>query len=230
MKNEGRKKAGTLHAMIFNDLKREIYDGVWQPGAKLPSERELCNRFGVSKITVRSALQQLEAIDLIRTYQGRGSIVLEPGNKEIVLSPSLIESEVIPVLEYRMVIEKGMIRLTCQRITDEGIAELEENYAEMMEHVNDLARFAIDDCRFHTIIAKYSMNPILIEADQVIQEKLRHSMDMIVSMLGCGMGLKYHKEIINALKSRNKEECERIMGEHLDSTIDGVKLYYLADN
>ena len=132
MKNEGRKKAGTLHAMIFNDLKREIYDGVWKPGAKLPSERELCNRFGVSKITVRSALQQLEAIDLIRTYQGRGSIVLEPGNKEIVLSPSLIESEVIPVLEYRMVIEKGMIRLTCQRITDEGIAEIEENFAELL--------------------------------------------------------------------------------------------------
>lgn len=230
MKKDGRKKAGTLHSMIFNDLKREIYDGIWKPGDKLPSERELCERFGVSKITVRSALQQLEAIDLVRTYQGRGSIVLEPGAGEVDLSPSLIESEVIPILEYRMVIEKGMIGLTCQRITEEGIAELEKNYAEMMEHVNDLPRFAVDDCRFHTIIAKYSNNKILIEADQVIQEKLRHSMDMIVSMLGCGIGLKYHKEIINALKNRDKEECERIMGEHLESTIDGVKLFYLEVN
>ena len=47
---------------------------------------------------------------------------------------------------------------------------------------------------------------------------------MIVVILGCGIGLKYHKEIIEALEEGNAEKCEKIMEEHIQETIDGIRM------
>ncbi|GCD92863.1 GntR family transcriptional regulator [Embleya hyalina] len=60
---------------IVRELKIEIRDGVHPAGARLPTEADLCRRFGVSRATVRTALKELDVLGLIRTQQGAGTFV-----------------------------------------------------------------------------------------------------------------------------------------------------------
>jgi len=61
---------------IVQTLKTEVRDGVYPPGTRLPTEAVLCERFGVSRATVRSALKELDVLGLVRTQQGAGTFVL----------------------------------------------------------------------------------------------------------------------------------------------------------
>lgn len=74
-----RSERLVAHAHVSRALRDEIEQGVWQPGDQLPSEHELMHRFGVSRNTVRHALQSLEAINLVRRRQGAGTFVTPQG-------------------------------------------------------------------------------------------------------------------------------------------------------
>ena len=62
---------------MFDQLREQILSGGWKPGDKLPSENELAAQFGVSRVTVRNALQRLSGLGLLETRFGEGS--LHPG-------------------------------------------------------------------------------------------------------------------------------------------------------
>lgn len=65
------------HVRVSSRLRAEIRDGHWTPGEALPSEHELCERYGVSRTTVRRALQSLETSNLVHRRQGAGTFVAE---------------------------------------------------------------------------------------------------------------------------------------------------------
>lgn len=62
---------------IVRTLKTEVRDGVYPPGARLPTEAKLCERFGVSRATVRAALKELDVLGLVRRQQGAGTFALD---------------------------------------------------------------------------------------------------------------------------------------------------------
>ena len=68
-------KKQDIKEQVFQQLLSKIQSGEWKPGEKLPSENELTKAMGVSRITVREAIQKLVAINLVETYQGKGSFV-----------------------------------------------------------------------------------------------------------------------------------------------------------
>lgn len=75
---EHGKAAAPLYQQIRDHLRRQIGEGIYRVGDKLPSERELCEAFSVSRIPVRKALEQLEAEGMIVSHQGKGSFVKRP--------------------------------------------------------------------------------------------------------------------------------------------------------
>ena len=70
----------TLHRAIYRELVREISEGVYRPGDRLPSEAQLCERFGASRITVAKAIQSLQRDDLVTRRPGSGTYVQEPSS------------------------------------------------------------------------------------------------------------------------------------------------------
>ena len=80
------KESTTLHQILYEKLLKRIEDQVYDDGAKLPSEHELCKEFGISRPTVRQALLRLENEGLILKHQGKGSIVRSQGNGIGILS------------------------------------------------------------------------------------------------------------------------------------------------
>lgn len=69
------RRAAPIYARIEADLRRAIGDGTWPVGSRLPSEARLCDTYGVSRMTVRQALERLTAAGLLRRRQGVGTFV-----------------------------------------------------------------------------------------------------------------------------------------------------------
>lgn len=70
-----------LYCQLANAIERNITDGIWELGSKIPSERELGEMFGMSRITVRKAVDELERHGLLERIQGKGTFVI---NRSIV--------------------------------------------------------------------------------------------------------------------------------------------------
>lgn len=79
--------ASPLFAQVRDSLKASIADGTLAPGAKLPSEADLEQRFGVSRVTVRQALSELQALDLIEKVNGKGSFVRRRRGRSSEMGP-----------------------------------------------------------------------------------------------------------------------------------------------
>ncbi len=124
--------AGRISEEIVDQIKAAIFDGRLRRGDRLPSERDLTERFGVSRVTVRDALRILEASGLIEIRVGArgGAVVTAPGAARVGegISNMLLLSALTPaeVTEARMVFELGTVALICERADDTDIAELTE--------------------------------------------------------------------------------------------------------
>lgn len=76
--SELRAGSTPLYQQLAARLRRQIAEGIYRPGDRLPSEAELCDQFGVSRITVRAALDQLVDAGLLRRQRGKGTFVTAP--------------------------------------------------------------------------------------------------------------------------------------------------------
>ncbi|MDT4762246.1 FadR/GntR family transcriptional regulator [Sphaerochaeta sp. PS] len=230
MKEEAQQKTTSLRIQIYTKLRKLIEQDTWEIGEKLPSEKDLCEQFSVSRVTIRSAIQQLEAVGLVQTHQGGRTVVVRTEVKGAVaslnpLKAAFLQSDIIKVLEYRMVVEKGTIGLAVQHLTDEDLVALEEIFNSMIVHHDDIEKFSKADYLFHRKIAESSKNPILIQANQSIEEVLSTTMHSIVSILGCAIGIRYHRLLLANMRKRDKASCEQLMEEHIQATIDGVQSF-----
>lgn len=210
-------------------LKSQLMSGVWKAGEKLPSENELCATFGVSRVTVRAAIQQLEILGLVETRHGGGNFVRDFStiNAMDALHPLIQISEnqdIITVLEYRKIIEKGTIGLVVPKITPKDIEYLEETYSMMVALANtkESEKQASADHLFHFRLAQIAKNPIITKVYEIINVILSTTMVNVVELLGTELGLRYHRQLIDALKSGDKALCESLMDDHIEETIQGI--------
>lgn len=222
-----RIKTTSLRVQTYTRLKSQIMKGSWKAGDKIPSEKELCASLGVSRVTVRTAIQQLEILGLVETRHGGGTYVRDFGTADAMdaLHPIMQvrkNQDIITVLEYRKIVEKGASRLAAIRSTEEDLRSLEESYAAMCACAGDPERFAAADLEFHLRIARISRNPILIKVCEIIRGILAAAMTDIVALLGPEQGVKYHRLIIDSLARKDADTSEALMGEHIDLTIESM--------
>ena len=222
-----RVKTESLRSQVYSQLKSQLMAGVWKVGEKLPSENELCHSFGVSRVTVRAAIQQLEIIGLVETRHGEGNFVRDFSSISAVdaFHPLIQISEnqdIITVLEYRKIIEKGAVGLAVPRITKKDIEYLEATYETMLACTDEPDKHAHADHLFHYRIAQIAQNPIIMRVYKIINVILATAMVDIVGLLGCEIGLRYHRQLIDAMKQGDKEGCEALMDAHLEETIQAI--------
>jgi len=92
----------------------------------------------------------------------------------------------------------------------------------MLACTDDLEKHAKADHRFHYRIAQIAHNPIITKVSGIINDILSVAMVDIVKLLGCEIGLRYHRQLLDALKNRDKATCESLMDAHIDETIQAV--------
>jgi GntR family transcriptional regulator, transcriptional repressor for pyruvate dehydrogenase complex len=224
-----RIKTESLRSKVYIQLKSQLIEGVWKVGERLPSENEFCQTFGVSRVTVRAAIQQLEILGLVETRHGGGTFVRDFSTIDAmdVLHPIIQLREnhdVITVLEYRKIIEKGTIGLVVPKLTDKDVEYLEKTYSLMLKYdrSGEREKQASADHAFHYRLAQIAQNPIILKVYELIKVIMSAAMVDIVSLLGTEIGLRYHRMLIDALKKRDKALCESLMEAHIEETIQAV--------
>jgi GntR family transcriptional repressor for pyruvate dehydrogenase complex len=221
-----RVNVDRVSQVIVDQIKVLLRDGKLKPGDRLPSERDLCQRFGVSRVTVREALRVLEAGGLVEIRVGaRGGAFLTKPSPErlgegladlLTLSP-LTASE---VTEARMVFELGIVPLVVERATEEDIAALRAMVEEAQVALKNEAYTMAMSAAFHVRIATCTHNPAIEMLVQSFHGPLLMSLQeaRVAAPLMGHRGTDEHLELAMAIERRDVDEAMKVMRQHLERT------------
>ena len=212
---------------VFAQIRDGIMDRTWPPGTKIPSENALAEALGVSRGSIREALHMLASLGLLESRHGEGTYVRDYSGDIFLntfFSPlSFDKPDILHVLEYRKIAEKGNVSLAVERAGQAEIEELERALRTMEERKHDPRAFADADLSFHFLVAKATGNPIVMKVNAIIADIWKVSMYGIVESLGPRDGLYYHRKILDAIINRDVPLAESLMEEHIEVTIQRLK-------
>lgn len=171
---------------VCASIKQEIIDGVWKAEDKLPSEAEFAEAFGVSRLSVRMALQKLNTLGIIETRVGEGSFVCDFSLKPILNEISVFyegNDKFHDVQQLRNLLEYECMRLAVRSATDEEKKELKEAldyynqcalaYSIDPDNQEALARDVDADFNFHYKVVKMSHNELYKDIYYMVQRLIR---------------------------------------------------------
>jgi GntR family transcriptional repressor for pyruvate dehydrogenase complex len=203
-------------AQIFELIKQHQL----KPGDRLPPERELAKRLGISRPSLRSGLRSLISMGVLQSRQGSGTFVVD--------GPPVLDSEPLRLLaalhgfsfnhmfETRSVLEVGAAGLAAERATGEQLATMAEEIAEMFVTLKDPQQFLVHDICFHRAVASGSGNPTLATlvemVSAVMYERRRETIDRAHDF---SEALEFHRRIYRAIREHKPEEAREAMREHI---------------
>ena len=211
---------------VFQQMKGLLISGEWRPGDKLPSETELAEQFGISRITVRQALQRLSALNLIETRLGEGSFVktveIDQPLDNLISIAYLGTKTQSQVLEFRTILEVASAGLAAIRAGDEDLLLLQENLSHMkaIAAQKDDDAFSDLDLEFHTAIGQITKNPLIIRTNSILRDVLEPSMKEVIQRMGYETALRYHAQIIDAIRQKDSALAEDLMRKHIEENKD----------
>jgi DNA-binding FadR family transcriptional regulator len=223
-----RVSVGRISEVIVGQIRLLMRQGQLKPGDRLPPERDLCERFGVSRVTVREALRMLESSGLVEIRVGArgGAFVTAPSSNRVgegladLLTLSVISAA--DVTEVRMILEVGIVPLVCQRATEEDFADLEK-ICERSEEALRGGGYLMDmSLEFHTRVAKATHNPALEMLVESFRGPILMSLKEVAPEMG-GLGTQEHERFIAAIRRRDADEASHIMRGHLGRTAHRVE-------
>ena len=204
---------------VYNQMKDQIMSGVWVPGEKIPSENQLMEVFGVSRGTVRQAIQKLSAVGLLETRRGEGSYVGQLGLanyfQSAVPAAFLNEDELKEVFEFRMLFECGVAEMAAENATDVQIRKLEKNYKKMLQNLGNLEKYIEIDFEFHCLLGECTHNTLVCQMYKTIEDALAMSIREGTEMIGFEHGRKDHGLILNAVQNHDSQAAREAMRHHI---------------
>lgn len=206
--------------------------GALVDGSRLPPERELAGRLGVSRATLREAIAALRVAGLVATTAGRGGGTVvtyagEPADPKRARALRERAPELHDALAFRRVVEPGAAYLAAQRQSGKGAGHrLEKDQQEWLKacltevsEARTPASHRVADSRLHLAIATLSDSPLLIEAVTQAQARL-HEMLSAIPVLPRNIehSNQQHARIVRAVLAGRAPSARSVMEEHCDAT------------
>jgi len=218
-------KPKKVSTQIAEQIRASILAGEFNPGEKLPPERELAEMFGVSRPSVREALNHLASSGLVETYQGGGTVVrsLVESSAGLPLSELIrIDGDrALDVVEVRKGMESWTVWYAASRALPEDIRRLEVIVDGMEKNLGEIKSSEDLDANFHTLIARATHNVVWFHMMQSIFEAMREFQRDVwraVYLTEEDQKLLYshHRRIYEMIRDRNPEGARDAMMEHLN--------------
>lgn len=226
----GSSRVMTKTTSFADRLVTAIAVGEYSPGERLPPERELAATLGVSRVTVRQALQQVTEMGLIETRRGRGggSFVATTSWEEVApeVARRTLEVEIprlVDLFDYRCMVEGMIARAAAQRRTDEDVRQLEISLEEF-RRVGSMTQARAADHRLHGLVTTAARNPHL----RTLSAHLTAA-----ATLGFGAepytpefydeALEQHTELVDLVVRGDAEGANRCAQEHFTLTLTTMK-------
>jgi GntR family transcriptional repressor for pyruvate dehydrogenase complex len=211
---------------VIDRLRELLSSGV--PGAKLPGERELARRLGVSRPTVREALRTLERMGVLDTRHGSGSTFASTG-ADVLKTPlsflmALDKPSTADLHETRQLIEVHLAACAAERRTDDDLRALEDALRELEARMAERRGYIDPDYRFHKALAAAAHNPLLERIMTCLSENVVALMDSVVpDVHDWRVSYVIHEKIFQAIRRRDAAQARRLMTRHHTMMTDELK-------
>ena len=225
----------TLSQKIERKVEEAIRQKKLLPGMKLPSEKELCAQFAVSRTAIREALRRLSARGLIDIRKGSGMYITELKIEDAINSLHLFydlrfnSDLILKIIEVRRLFEPEIARLAARNRTEDDIKTLMKNQSELERCNPDNTQLEVDLInRFHMNLSKSTGNPIVIISLEPVYALLPRMRNLIYGNIEGEKEytLKYQGELINALKSKDSNKAYEVSVSLLDRNTEIYNKYF----
>lgn len=207
---------------VMHNLQELITERGYQPGDRMPTEKEACEMFHVGRSTVREAYRMLQIMGILESKQGSGSIVARKiGETRQNSAENWFRENGVKVTDYletRMAIEPMVTSLAIQRATDDEVKKIERIHglfchAVEQNHALEMAKY---DEAFHMSIAEASHNPLFVKIEELIAESIFEYRIQSFSIQGnAAHAISPHQTILYAFLHRDAKTGESAVIGHL---------------
>ncbi|MFJ2772477.1 FadR/GntR family transcriptional regulator [Streptomyces sp. NPDC087300] len=213
----------TLAAEVLSTLRRQITEGAWPVGGRIPPEPELMRQLGVARGTVREAVRALAHAGLLEVRQGDGTYVRAASELSGAVQRLYADRAATELFDVRAALEGKAAFLAATRATDEDLAALAEALGRRAAawEARDFEGWVGADWDFHTRVVDASGNTLLAELYRNLTEPLRTSMAEFWDRPGFdGADPAGHEDLLTALRDQDPAEAARQAGSNIDATAE----------
>ncbi len=207
-------------------LAQEIRGAVLQPGDCIPSEKQLCLRFGVSRTVVREAISQLKSDGLVRSEQGRGAFVADASQTAVFrISPECFakRKELGQILELQTNVAAQAAALAAKRRSASHLAMMRRTLDRMTEALASgpgaAERWVEAENELYHTIAEASGNPYFVEFLSFLRSRIGTRLHGVVvknarAVEVSATVMPEHRAIFEAIKRRDVERAQNLVNAH----------------
>jgi GntR family transcriptional repressor for pyruvate dehydrogenase complex len=217
----------TLTASAFEQLISYVVNGTWKAGDRIPPERELCQKLGIARTSLREALKAMELIGMLDSRVGDGTFVCP--RSEFLSRPLLWaftgtdHAELRDIMEAREFLEQDLAGLAAERATAQELEAIGDALKKMRASIAAGESILQADMEFHLAVAKAAHNEVLFNAVQLLRNLMRKwlVLKLMIPQVPAKV-LKQHEAIYRAIRSGEKEAARSAMWAHLEDTANLV--------
>ncbi|MGH8921807.1 MAG: FadR/GntR family transcriptional regulator [Actinomycetes bacterium] len=214
-----------LYEQLVQRLREHVAEAGLQAGDRLPSERELAERLGVSRNTLKQAIVVLEVQGLIEIRRGGGTYLRTDDLPAESLATLLERKQRLPdVLEARDALETKLAALAATRRTDDDLVVMTDALADMRQDTRAGGLGDEGDRRFHVALSAAARSAILSEFYRQLTPQITESRLESLRQPGRpSQSLAQHLRVLDAIRAGDPVRAGRAMHRHL-STVSDVRL------
>lgn len=212
-------KNHNLYEYIINEIKNMINKNELHIGDVLPSERDLAERFNVSRVPIREAMKIMEYIGMIEVDSVSKKVLKKINMTDLYTKISFcIENDyrtIIELFDLRLMIEPEAARLASENLEKEDILTIKNSVERMKLSQDEMDTLYEASMQTHYAIIKSSKNQLLCSIYQGLYEHLLLSKSISMDLKTISQSIKIHEQIADAIINRKPEEAKELMYEHL---------------
>jgi GntR family transcriptional repressor for pyruvate dehydrogenase complex len=219
---------------VFNRLFEDISSGKLEEGHRFPNQDTMAEEFGVSRKTIREAINKLTVLGFLTAKPGVGTIVAKSSASEVLTSIGqyyfLQNINVQEFIEARLYIEKVAIRLAVQRATDKDIAKLQRILIDQGEAIasNQVELFSKLDIEFLRALIESGQNELLLQFLDIIWDGLAQFITEVCVHIrdSVARAFNFHNVIIKHLTDRDMAKAEKTMIYHIQDVAINIETHF----
>jgi GntR family transcriptional regulator, transcriptional repressor for pyruvate dehydrogenase complex len=211
-----------LYEQVVDQIQAWIAQNGLEVGDRLPPERELASRLGVSRATVSQALVAMEVVGMVSVRHGDGVVLVEPAGSAKVVNALRRHAQQLPeIIEAREALETKLAALAAGRRTESDLAAMDEALAVMERDIASGGRGVEGDERFHAAVTAAGHSPLLARLMAEISDLIRETRISSLSQPDRPVNsLRGHRKIADAIRAGDAEAAALAMQEHVAMVSD----------
>ncbi len=211
-----------LYEVIVEQLCGYIADNQMAPGDRLPAERELAARLGVSRVSISQALVALEVQGVLSVRHGDGAILIRRPTEERAIKALREHADRIPdIIEAREALEVKLAGLAALRRSENEMAAIDAAIAKMEEEIASGDRGVVGDEMFHEAITTAAHSSLLAKLMHEISGLVRETrIESLSQQDRPRASLEGHKRIAEAVRRNDPAEAAQAMADHIAMVSD----------